>query len=208
MDNGVFVERNLCPGCNSEYLSTIYTCHCMKSPIKDYLEEFYKQIDAIEFDYLMDVEFVLQECFECGMIFQRYIPNDSLMLRIYEEWLNQEKLVHASVQKESLDVISKQIQEIQMVIATLGKQPIDLVLLDFGMGWGKWCQIAKVFGCQVFGTDLSPSRMAYAEACGVSVISSDKIHENKFDFINTEQVFEHLAAPHDTLVYLRDSLKP
>ena len=48
----------------------------------------------------------------------------------------------------------------------------------------------------------------YAQKNGINVITWDEIPEYKFDFVNTEQVFEHIPNPLDTLKYLRDSLKP
>ena len=48
--------------------------------------------------------------------------------------------------------------------------------------------------------------MDYAKSNGIKVISWDEIPKYRFDFINTEQVFEHLAHPLKTLCYLKTSL--
>ena len=79
------------------------------------------------------------------------------------------------------------------------KPPIELQFLDFGMGWGKWCQMAKAFGCQVYGLELSKARIKYASSLGISVLSNEELNHYKFDYINADQVFEHITNPKNTL---------
>ncbi len=31
--------------------------------------------------------YILNECFECGLTYQKQIPNDLLMKKIYNEWI-------------------------------------------------------------------------------------------------------------------------
>ena len=76
------------------------------------------------------------------------------------------------------------------------------------MGFGNWCLIAKGFGCDVYGLDLSDSRMDRARELGIKSLHWDNLGSHKFDFINAEQVFEHLTHPLDTLIHLSDALKP
>ena len=60
----------------------------------------------------------------------------------------------------------------------------------------------------VYGTELSQARIEYAKASGIKVITWEDIPNYRFDFINTEQVFEHLSEPMETLVHLKRALKP
>lgn len=76
------------------------------------------------------------------------------------------------------------------------------------MGWGKWCYMAKAFGCDSYGTELSKSKIEYAKKNGIKVITWDEIPKHRFDFINTEQVFEHIPNPLETLCYLKRAIKP
>jgi SAM-dependent methyltransferase len=75
------------------------------------------------------------------------------------------------------------------------------------MGWGKWTLMAKGFGCESYGTELSEERIKYATSNGINVIAWDEIPKHSFDFINTEQVFEHIPNPLDTLIHLKNALK-
>ena len=76
------------------------------------------------------------------------------------------------------------------------------------MGWGDWCRMAGAYGCTASGTELSQARIDHAQALGISVVSWEDIQEHQFDFINAEQVFEHVTDPVGTLDYLCRSLKP
>lgn len=81
-----------------------------------------------------------------------------------------------------------------------------LKFLDFGMAWGDWCFMANAFGIDSYGIEFSESKVNYAQSRGIKVISMVEINQHKFDFINTEQVFEHISTPLEVLALLRASL--
>jgi predicted SAM-dependent methyltransferase len=56
--------------------------------------------------------------------------------------------------------------------------------------------------------EVSAARIAHATEAGIPVLGWDDLRDKHFDFINAEQVFEHLADPLDTLVRLAAALKP
>ncbi len=95
-----------------------------------------------------------------------------------------------------------------IAIAYFDKRPSELQFFDFGMGWGKWCRMAKAFGCNIYGAEVSKARIDYAKSQGIKVISWDDIPNHRFDFVNMEQVLEHIPEPFETLLYLKKSLKP
>ena len=98
--------------------------------------------------------------------------------------------------------------EVMSFIAHFNKKPGQLKVYDYGMGFGQWCQMAKAFNCQTHGSDISPSRCAYAEANGITVLSADELPAGEFDFINCNQVLEHLSDPLEVLQKLTRALKP
>jgi hypothetical protein len=55
-----------------------------------------------------------------------------------------------------------------------------------------WARIALELGCQYFGTDLSRQRSDYAASKGVRVVEPDDLPRDAFDFINVDQVLEHV----------------
>ena len=201
-----FICRSKCPVCNSDKIKSIYTNKFTESPIKEYLEVFYSTQGKIEFKYLKDKDFVLELCLNCKTIFQKYIPNSFLMKKLYDEWISPEEIYKREVKIRNFDKQSNYASEIIMLINYFNKSPEKLKFLDFGMGWSNWCIIAKAFGCDVYGVELSKPRIKYAKSIGIKIISYKEIHKYKFDFINTDQVFEHISNPLETIKYLRKSI--
>jgi SAM-dependent methyltransferase len=99
-------------------------------------------------------------------------------------------------------------KEIENIINYFGVLPGKLEFLDFGMGWGHWCHMAGAYGCIAIGFEISQSRINYANSVGIKTVKWENIPDRRFDFINTQQVFEHVDKPFETLVHLRGSLKP
>lgn len=207
MGTPYFVDRTICPACKSPEQHNIYRCDFTKSPIREYLDSFYSPQGYIEYEYLEGAVFSLNECKGCGLIYQEQIPNDELMERLYEKWIDPEMAFQRHLTGDDLHVLSYYAQEIMQLVAYFGKDPNELTFLDFGMGWGKWLRMAKAFSCDAYGVELSKRRIEYAKSNGVEVLSWDELPKHQFDLINTEQVFEHIPQPLDTLMYLKRSLK-
>jgi len=129
------------------------------------------------------------------------------MERLYEHWIDPVKALHQNKAYDSLAHYSCYAQEIMQIISFFNAAPSSLKLFDFGMGWGKWALMAKAFGCESYGTELSEKRIEHARANGIRVIPSNEISDYRFDFINTEQVFEHIPEPLKTLRILKTALK-
>jgi 2-polyprenyl-3-methyl-5-hydroxy-6-metoxy-1,4-benzoquinol methylase len=207
MQNQYFSYRDKCPACNSGILKELYQKPYDEPPISEYLKSFYSSQGGVEFKYLKNATFNLCECKECGLILQKEIPNDFLMEVLYEKWIDPKKVFKQHQKNDDLSLYTSYAQEISTIIAYLHQVPSELSFFDFGMGWGKWALMAKGFGCQSYGTELSEERIKHATSNGIQVIAWDEIPKHRFDFINTEQVFEHIPNPLNTLIYLKDALK-
>ncbi|MDZ4664513.1 MAG: class I SAM-dependent methyltransferase [Bacteroidota bacterium] len=207
MSNQWFVERKKCPACASTEFKTIYQNACDKGPVNQYLHDFYSTQGNVEEEYLIGAEYALYKCINCNLIFQRDIPNDFLMERLYEHWLDPKKVFELNKKVEDLSYYAKYAQEVMRIIAFLDKEPSSLKILDFGMGWAKWALMVKAFGVDSYGMELSQERIQHAKENGIKVISWDEVSQHQFDMINTEQVFEHIPHPLETLRHLSGGLK-
>lgn len=207
MPNNNFIQRLNCPACKSQDVLSIYRCGFTESPIKEYLLSFYSPQGYIELDYLDGATYSLIQCKGCGLIYQDEIPNDQLMERLYEKWIDPQITLKRRTEEDSLTLYSYYAQEIMQILAYMDKNPGELTFFDFGMGWGKWARMAKAFGCDACGLEMSKQRIDYAKSDCIDNISWNDIPAHAFDLINTEQVFEHIAEPLDTLCYLKKSLK-
>ena len=207
MSNPNFIIRDECPVCVSKRLKTIYQSSFTKPPVSDYLEAFYSP-QGVEFEFLDGATYYLYECDTCGLIFQGEIPGEKLMERLYERWIDPQKALSSDKEQDDLRYYTYYAQEIMRIIAYFKQAPSSLSFFDFGMGWGKWALMVKAFGCDSSGSELSETRIQFARSNGLKVIQYDEISGNKFDFINADQVFEHIPDPLQTLCYLKTALKP
>jgi 2-polyprenyl-3-methyl-5-hydroxy-6-metoxy-1,4-benzoquinol methylase len=208
MSNPWFKRRKICPACSSEKFRTIYNSPYDEGPVKNYLVDFYSPQGLVEFEYLDGASYFLCECDVCGLIFQRDIPNDILIERLYEHWIDPEKVFPQRQKEDHLKHLPGYAQEIMQIIAHINREPSSLCFFDFGMGWGEWALMAKAFRCDSYGTELSLERVKYARTNGIKIIEWEEIPQYQFDFINTEQVFEHIPEPLQVLRHLKTALKP
>jgi len=126
---------------------------------------------------------------------------------LYGQWIDiTQSQEHYDQQMDLLNHANNS-QEILQIISYLRKKPSSLCFLDFGMGSAKWALMAKGFGCQSYGTELVAELIEKARSKGINAITWDEIPKHRFDFINTEQVFEHIPEPLETLRHLIKSLE-
>ena len=129
------------------------------------------------------------------------------MKKLYEEWIGPKTGLELQGEKRELDYHAGHAREIMMLVAHFNINPAKLHFLDVGMGWGKWCLMAKAFGCNIYGIELSRPKIEIGLSQGINMISWDELVRYSFDYINTEQFFEHVGRPLEILRYLRKSLK-
>ncbi len=206
--NPHFVTRTQCPACGSTTGAVLYEQPFTESLIRDYLVSFYEPQGGVEFAYLEGANFTLVECADCEVIYQKHIANDDLMERLYDHWIDPVKVFAVIDGCQPPGYFMDLAKQVANLVDYFGRPARAISCLDFGMGWGHWCKMARTFGCEVAGVELSSARIEHAKAAGLTVLRPDDVAERQFDFINTEQVFEHIPEPFEMLVSLRQSLKP
>lgn len=203
-----FIERKQCPVCGStdsrERAKFAYTAPALR----DYLNTFYPPSGTVEFSYIDDAHYVLRDCAGCGLIYQASVPNDELMGRLYEHWIDAAHHLKMQAILDGLEMYAMHAQEVMQIVSWLRDGRGGLKALDFGMGWAKWAMMAQAFGCDVWGSELSQTRIDFATSKGIRVMPWGDRSNHTFDFINTEQVFEHLPEPVEMLRELRSLLAP
>lgn len=198
-----FTIRQTCPVCESSNNTVLLKLAYAESPIKDHLDSWY----AYDHNALEGSYYALEECKDCGLIYQREILNELATAKLYNEWINHEEGFERNVNEHTSDRGMSRAQELANVMMYLDATPGKLNILDFGMGFGTWCYLVKGFGCHnVYGTEMSQTRIDYAG--DIKIIDWKDLPNYRFDFINTEQVFEHLTDPVGTLAYLKQALAP
>ncbi len=184
---------------------TLYRCRFADPPIREYLLSFYPGFGEEDFALLADGELVLEECSRCSAVWQRFAPAGRLLTTLYETWAAGDGGLD---RHDDVAYHRAAGEEVLLALELAGRRPSEACVLDFGMGWGRWPRLAAAFGMQAFGVELSTAQATYAATQGVNVVSLDELPRARFHFINSEQVFEHLVEPRETLRRLADSLAP
>ena len=196
-------KRKHCPSCHSTRSVPLYSEPLSSHGIKSYLEQQYNGRASLNF---AGCTFELVQCPNCSLTYQMYVPTGRLLSEIYDVWIPN------SAREElqgfhDIDYYRYQSEQIQFVIHQFGVPPDSISVLDFGFGWAEWAKMAMAYGLDVTGLELSQERQEYAQSIGLKLTNTQELTRNKFHFINTEQVFEHIVEPHDLLVLLKDSLR-
>ena len=203
--NIYFDQRTNCPVCNNLKTTNIFKKPFKDLKIKKFLDDYYQ--NKIPDQILEETEYSIEKCLKCTTLYQKYIFNDEQMFHLYEKWISKEQ----SLRKKSTSEIStftRYVNELEKVCKYLHKKPNEIDILEYGMGWGYWSNIAKALNFNVKGFEISKSRIINAKKKQIETINDlKKLKENKFDFIYSFAVFEHIPNPKETLELLKNLLK-
>lgn len=192
-----FYHRDRCEICQSKDCDILYSKGFAEKPIRGYLEDYYQ--GRIDLGLLGKSKFEVLVCRQCGFIWQGYVLDQAEMKMLYEDWVGEELSLGKKVDSEG-----KHLEYMAAEAATIRGRRV----LDFGMGWGFWARTAMALGHEVYGVEVSQKRIDYAEKFGIKAVKKiEDLPPVKFDFINAEQVFEHIPEPRKTLKKLIDRLK-
>lgn len=178
----MFQPRSACPACGGGGSLIFETSYRALSP---FLSDYYGCPIALDGPYSIRL------CGRCGTYYQGEVGTPELLATVYGEWLD----------GPDNQVNLRDIGEIRLASAFLKRRVMRT--LDYGMGRGSWALAAKGLGHSSHGFDYSDELMAKAAAAGIRTEAS-----SGFDFINTEQVFEHLVEPRATARELAGRLAP
>jgi 2-polyprenyl-3-methyl-5-hydroxy-6-metoxy-1,4-benzoquinol methylase len=204
--NGRFVTRTTCELCGAARSRTLLARQMTDPAVWEFLEAYYE--GRIPKTALDGAEYRVMFCEECGFVWQGEVLAADAMRVLYREWISAE----ASLNKKRFGaaaLFSDYASQARRIAELIGKPPHETDVLDFGMGWGYWCRMAQAFGYRVTGLEVADDRRAHAQSMGIRAIDTlpggDGGH---FDFINAEQVFEHITDPIGTARQLGRTLRP
>ena len=165
----------------------------------NFLEKYYN--DLIDIKKLEEHEYKLLECQYCSLIFQEQIPDEKFSQELYEDVIDKE---YSLLKKENFEkkYYKKIFYEISLIKGIFKKKNEKISILEFGAGWGFWSNHLKNNNFNVSAYEVSESRINFIKKNQVNVISSIDNLEKKFDFIYSEETFEHIPNPRATLISL------
>lgn len=200
-----FLYRPNCELCGSDKKNILLSKDFTEPAVWQFLEEYYEK--RISKNNLKDGKYEIARCSNCGFIWQTHILNDKLMEKLYNVWISPEQSLNKK-RYADITLFSQYAAEVQQISLLLKKKAFEINVLDFGMGWGYWCLMAKAFGYNVAGFEVAKERINFAKRNEIEVIENfAEIANHQFDFINAEQVFEHISQPLQILKSLTQTLK-
>lgn len=214
-DKLTFRERPLCPCCGSGNSQALWAGRFDEPGIAAFLTQYHYSGDWQS--GLGNAPFELLKCNDCGMKWHRHVLDDAGLYTLYAKWADAEQArrfeaAHAPDKHDKAAQraqMAKLILRLQHLTAQHGSPPR---LLDFGCGDGDLLRVARSFGLEATGVDMSASRSEAARREGLTIYPDletlSEADPTPFDAIVMSQVLEHLDEPNALLASLRARLKP
>lgn len=202
-----FVTRNRCPACASPDFQISVDRPFSDPDIAAFITRHFD--DGVPQYLLGEARYQVRRCAGCEGHYQFNILDDESSSRLYEEYIPHEPSL-SKRETAGPRYFDRLITDARRVYSFVGDgRPCrQIKVLDFGMGWGHWAFAAFACGYDVAGAELSPSRVAFAAERGIKAIDLDATPASSFDFINTDQVLEHVSDPRGMVGMLARLLKP
>jgi SAM-dependent methyltransferase len=201
------LDRHECPACGGVRAAQLVRQSYDAYDLRSFLLAYYG-LDAGALDLLSRADYCLLRCHDCGLVYQRLAPIGDLAVKLYSEWIDPALAERESSDERSVGSHARLTEEIGTALQELRLPPDRAIVLDVGMGWGEWCQVARAYGCRVYGLELAAECLTNARALAIETVDWESLGAHRFDFINAAQVLEHLPSPAEALVALCDALKP
>lgn len=204
-----FVQRRECPACAALASDTLLSLPYAEPRLAAFMQRYYHRAKDVH-AWLEGGVYQLDRCGECRLVFQRFVAGDELAFVLYDEWLNGTYYPDTPFYQAQIAAphATRDGHELFAAASALGKPLGEMRVFDYGMGWGLWARIAKSLGAQSFGYDLSEARCEHARQNGVQVAVPGELERVQADFINADQILEHLPTPLDALSDMVRALAP
>ena len=185
-------------------MKEIFSLPYNSSDMIDFLSSYYK--DKIDIKKLHGKYYKLLECKNCGLIFQKQIPDKKFSQELYERYIDKDDSLKKKDDYER-KYYKKLFYEMNLIKNIFKKKSDEISILDFGAGWGFWLNYLKKNNFDVYAFEVSVTRINFLKKNKIKIISDISNIEKKFDFIYSEETFEHIPNPKETLINLSKILK-
>ena len=193
------IIRTCCPACKSKEFKKLFSLPYKSEKISNFINRYYKNL--IKGSSLDGYEYNLLQCLNCNLIFQEQIPDDQFSKDLYEKFIDPNESLS---KKDDFDKkFRKKLSfEMQLIKNLFKKDEKDISILEFGAGWGFWSKHAQNSGYKVSAFEVSEKRIDFMKNNNVNVVSNLNNHNLKYDLIYSEETFEHISHPKDTIIEL------
>ena len=202
MVKNALIKRNKCPFCNSTSFNEIYKKYFLSDDIKIFLN---KHLNNFPLNILKNKNFVVMECRNCSGIFQKYILNKTYNKLFYEKYVPHDVAFHKKTKFKNY--FNKIYNYETSLIKKYFKNENKINVLEIGAGWGFWSLNVKKNNLDITTVEISKTRRKFMKKNNIKSFSSLASLKSKFHFVFSDQTFEHLSNPLDTLKKVSKLLK-
>jgi 2-polyprenyl-3-methyl-5-hydroxy-6-metoxy-1,4-benzoquinol methylase len=203
-----FLDRSSCPICNSKNLRTLFNAPYSDRKVHAHVASHYEHQGTVDYNLLKDINFTVVKCRHCALIYQRMAPTGPMLGILYGTFIDADRLKIAELSTLTIDNFTEVSFRLIDLFRTIGKEPHEISMLDFGFGYGRWARVAVGMGVKVYATEVTPEKIEFAQSIGVEILSEAQLSHYQFDVIHAEQIFEHLAEPVKVFDLLSKCLRP
>lgn len=147
-------------------------------------------------------QYTIRECSRCGLLFQEEALDDRETAEFYRAKLG---VALERLGRRSLQAHAHIVEDVLIARKLIGRD--DPLVLDFGAGECTWGGTAHALGCRVICQDVHDAIAECAANYGLKAVTLEDIADDSLDYINADQVFEHLARPLEQLRELVPKLR-
>ena len=190
MVSKIFDTRKKCPFC-SHNKSKILLHRRLDSTemIKFFKNHLSKKFPKT---ILKNQNFIIMECENCSGIYQKNILNSAYIKKFYEKYVPQKESFNKK--KINKKYLNKVFNYETSLIQEYFKNDRKIDVLEIGAGWGFWSINAKKM-FNTTATEISKTRRKFIKKNNIEVFDSLNKINKKFNFIYSDQTFEHLNFP-------------
>tara|TARA_B110000046_G_scaffold163756_1_gene178890 strand:- start:191 stop:1057 length:867 start_codon:yes stop_codon:yes gene_type:complete len=196
-------ERKKCPICKLDKFKILYSLSYNDDLIQKFLKKYYKERISQYLNELAAYNYVILECLNCSLKFQKYIPNEKFSKIFYEQIIDDEE----SKNKMKKLPASRHWKDFELINKIIKKNNQNISIFEFGSGNGEWACEAKKLNYDTTVYEYSIDRIETLKKKGLNVCDNINLCKKKFDIIFSNQVFEHIPNPAETLELLMPLLK-
>lgn len=204
MKTSAFLKRISCPVCGSNSIEEYLNMPFEEVKLIEFISKYYK--NRIPISIFKNEVFVIHHCNNCKLTYQAHILKPEYMQQLYDKWICPKESLEKKIKAKHNTFLAYS-TEAKLIKSLINKPNHKIKVLDYGMGWGHWLNMAKSFGYQTTGVEISEPRKNYALKNGHRVLSRIS-NDESYDFIYANQVFEHLADPSASIKELSKFLSP
>lgn len=201
------IKEEKCIICNN-LGEEVFNLKFNSNKIKKFFVNYYRNKKKFKniFQEIKNSNYIILRCNYCKFMWQKYRLNSNLQKFLYDKLID-----YKSSKNKSLKMYNIQKNSFKRDFEFLKNYFKDqnLNVLDYGAGWGSWVRSVKDNCHKIYGLEFSKKRVSFLKKNNIKIMTFKKLTKckNVLDFINIEQVFEHLDSLNYTLKILKRATK-